>query len=136
MVKYMKNKYEVFSINTIFIIVILIIEILFILSMFNINIKKYKVFDGVVLKDNLIEIVVNSKDLTLFDNNKFIYYDNKKIKFEKIEVIRDITEGYHLLKIECDTKKKHVNDVYRFTIFSKKINILRMFEVIWKEEEL
>lgn len=132
MVKCMKNKYEVFNICLITIFIIIILEIFFIILLFKLNIKTYKVFNGVSVKDNLIQVIVDDNDLRIFRSNKYIFYNDHKYKFYIEDITKNIINKKHLLLIKTNNKKK-VNDIYTFSIYYKKKKLFYIFDLIWKE---
>ncbi len=127
----MKNEYEKFNLNIVLIILLFILEGIFFITLFNVKISTYKLFDGIVINDNLVEIIVSSDDLELFNNSHYFYYNNAKVKFKIEQVDRNIIKGYHSVVISC-TSKKSVNEIFRFSLFRKKVNTVSMFKIIWK----
>ncbi len=130
----MKKNYEKFSLIIFFIILIINLEFIYIFILYCRKIDCYKVFNGIVAKNDVIEVVVSSDDLKLFHSNHFIYYDDLKNKFEIIEVVRNVYNSHHLVLIKCDSYNEKVYSIYKFCIFKKKINLISIFEVIWSDE--
>ena len=134
-----KKNYEQISLLILFIIITYIFFGVFLLSINNIKINTFKVFNGIVLKDDLLQLLVTTKELELFQDNKFIYIDNKKYEFKIREVNRDLVKrkeiSYHSILIEWKYNNDlKVNDIVDFSIFYKKISLLEMFKIIWKED--
>lgn len=130
----MKNKFEDFYLVILLIVITLVFECIFIITLFNKKINNYEIFNGIVIKDRLVEVLISDNDMTLFNSNSYIYYDNKRIEFEVEEVKRGIIKNYNSVLIKCNTKNKKVNDVFTFSIFEEKFAIIKIFKIIWKDD--
>ena len=136
----MKKNYEkdqlVITTSFIFIIVFLI----FIFKLFNIRYRTYNLIDSIVINDNYLELIINSKNYKLLKSSKFVYIDDKKIKIEITSIERNVIkknrEKFHEVIIRLKVPKKYKdNDVVTLTIFDKKTEIINIFKSCWKEEE-
>lgn len=131
MVRYMKNKYEDFSIVIFILIITIIIEIIFFISLFNLKISTYKVFSGVISNHNNINIIVNKKELNILRDNKRLLYKNKYYDYEIESIDRESINNYILVNIK--TKVKSKEDVVSISVLDNKISFTKIFRIIWKE---
>ena len=124
----MKSKYEEFKVLYIFIFII--VSLFFIISYFLLNIKisKYKVFNGIVVDDNIV-VYVDKNDKKLFFSNKKLYISGDDKTFE-IEDINKVNNGYEII-LDVSYKYKD-NEVISFSILSNKIYFYKIFNVIWR----
>lgn len=131
MVRYMKNKYEDFSIVIFILIITIIIEIIFFISLFNLKISTYKVFSGVISNHNNINIIVNKKELNILRDNKRLLYKNKYYDYEIESIDRESINNYILVNIK--TKVKSKEDVVSISVLDNNISFTKIFRIIWKE---
>ena len=137
MVRFMKNRYEIFENIVLFSILTLL---LIFISIFFINQKRlitYKVFSAVYYDKNIICLVVSNDDVNLFFKNKKLFIDSNKISFEIERVDKDILkrEGdiYSSVYIKANISNMYkINDGIEVSIMNKKINIFNMFKIIWE----
>ena len=124
----MKSKYEEFKVLYIFIFII--VSLFFIISyfLFNIKISKYKVFNGIVVDDNIV-VYVDKNDKKLFFSNKKLCISGDDKTFE-IEDINKVNNGYEII-LDVSYKYKD-NEVISFSILSNKIYFYKIFNVIWR----
>lgn len=127
----MKNKYEDFSIVIFILIITIIIEIIFFISLFNLKISTYKVFSGVVSNHNHINIIVNKMELDILRDNKRLFYKNKYYDYEIESIDRESINNYILVIIK--TKIKSKEDVVSISVLDNKISFTKIFRIIWKE---
>ena len=127
----MKNKYEDFSIVIFILIITIILEIIFFISLFNLKISTYKVFSGVISNHNNINIIVNKKELNILRDNKRLLYKNKYYDYEIESIDRESINNYILVNIK--TKVKSKEDVVSISVLDNKISFTKIFRIIWKE---
>ena len=127
----MKNKYEDFSIVIFILIITIIIEIIFFISLFNLKISTYKVFSGVISNHNHINIIVNKMELDILRDNKRLFYKNKYYDYEIESIDRESINNYILVIIK--TKIKSKEDVVSISVLDNKISFTKIFRIIWKE---
>ena len=127
----MKNKYEDFSIVIFILIITIIIEIIFFISLFNLKISTYKVFSGVISNHNHINIIVNKMELDILLDNKRLLYKNKYYDYEIESIDRESINNYILVNIK--TKVKSKEDVVSISVLDNKISFTKIFRIIWKE---
>lgn len=127
----MKNKYEDFSIVIFILIITIIMEIIFFISLFNLKISTYKVFSGVISNNNHINIIVNKMELDILRDNKRLFYKNKYYDYEIESIDRESINNYILVIIK--TKIKSKEDVVSISVLDNKISFTKIFRIIWKE---
>ena len=117
-------------------VVVFFIFIISILYLFSRKISIYKVFNGVVMKDDLVVLVVSNNDVDLFHSNSYIFVNDKQVKFEIIKINKDIIKRDNVLYSEIYLKfkfnGKKDKDIIELSILDKKIYCFKMFEVIWR----
>lgn len=132
MVILLRNNFEKFECCIFIIFIVIFIEFLFVVCLFKINLNIYKTYNCVVIKDDLVYLFIDKDDLKLFNSNSYIYYKNKKCRFEIIEVQRNLTKKYHEIVIKFKFKNKSYDSI-NISIFKKKVKLIHLFDVIWKE---
>lgn len=131
----MKKNYEKWSLWIVLVIGTYLLLALFISFISFTKINTYKRFQGVSIKENMLEVVIPSKDLELFEDNSCLYIKNKKYKYTIKEVNRNMVKDGHILLLEIkNIKNEKGKEIISFSIFHKKVKIRKMFEIIWKED--
>ena len=134
----MKRKYEKNSLVIFFSILFFLLVFIILLFLWYKKISVYKIFSGIVYKDNVLEIVVLEEDLQLFYKNKVIYIDDKKVKLDILKVDKNILKrkgNYYssiFINVEFSNMYK-LNDVINFSLREKNIRLIRIFKIIWEE---
>ena len=101
------------------------------------NIRTYKVINSIVVKNNLVEAIVDEKDLRIIYKNKYLYINKKKILIQLVEINKKILKRnnkyYHsvLLNIKSESSVKE-NDTKKLLFFNDKITVFEMIKIIWK----
>ena len=126
MVYVMKRRYKKYGISILcsFIFIILIIILLV-----NITIKKYNTYttlSALVINNELINLVVNDKELKYLQTKKEVFIDGKKKNVEIVDVFRDVLENKHEIYLSVKTKYKD-KEIIEVSIFNKKEKIINMF---------
>lgn len=139
MEKFVKlRNYEKRSFILILILILLIFVILFCCLLLVYKIPKYYLINGVVFKDNVVEVIVTDEELKLFYKNKYIYINNKKYSYDISNVILDVLiqdrKKYNLIYINCELRNEKENDIVEMTIKKENIKLFRIFETIWESE--
>lgn len=129
-----KSYEDLFTIKLL-ILITTIIEIIFVSYLFTNKTYTYIKLDGIVIKDNLINIVVSKKEQKIIDKNKYLYLNNKKIKYkiieEKLDIIKKDKNKYNQLILEFKFNNKYkANDIISLTFKNKKINFIEIFKNI------
>ncbi len=136
----MKLKYKSSQLIISSIILLLMMEIYLISYCITNNIKIYKQINGVVIADNIVQLLVDSNELKILYSNKCIYINNKKYKKEELNITRNVLKRkdkyYHYISLKINIGKKYkVNDIIPITIYDKKEKIISIFKTLWKEKE-
>lgn len=102
------------------------------------RINNYQVLSGRIRKKNIVEVMIDTKHINILYQNNSVYINDKKTKFSIVEVSRDILKQsntkYSLVLIEVKVDGIE-NDFVTLTFLDKKINLWKIFNVIWKGEE-
>lgn len=127
------KKYQLlFTINIITIII-------FVLFLITISIKYYndytKISSSYIL-DNMVEIVITTKELKQIEKNNYIYLNSKRKKIEIISTIKNIYQRKNIKYHQVLLKINHITDksILNISIFNKKEKIIKLFFDCWKEE--
>ena len=131
------KKYEKFSLVISMCIIIFIIEVIFTFLLITTKEYKYKKINGVVVKDDLVDIVIPSKEKNIIYKNKYLYLNDKKIKFkiveEKKNVYKHNKEKYHELLVSYKFDKKYkTSDILSISIKKEKYRLIEIFKLIWE----
>ena len=133
------KKYESMTlIRTVIFILFLIVLILVIFSL-NKNIRTYKVINSTVFKDDIVEVLVNDRELKMIYDNKYLFLNRKKVLIDIVEINKSVlvrkNKNYHnaLLRVKLNKNSK-VNDVKSLVLFNRKVNVFEMIRIIWKGE--
>ena len=136
------SKYERFSLIIFLVIVLIVFEIVFIISIVRNKNELYVSYSGVVMKSNLGLFIINNEDMNTLYKSKYLYFNGKKISYsiEKItkNVIKKNDDKYNeaLLNFKFSKNKYKDNDVINISIRNDKEPIINMFKVIWKGESV
>ena len=130
MEKFVKlRNYEKRSFILILILILLIFIFLFCCLLMFYKIPKYCLINGIIFKDNVVEVMVIDEELKLFYKNKYIYINNKKYNYDISNIMLDVLtqdgKKYNLIYIDCDLKNEKENDIVKITTTIKTIFILR-----------
>ena len=121
---------------TIFILIILIIiEILSFIVLYNYKVYKYKKLTGIISNNNIVTLVVDKKEKELLHKNKKVYLDNKLLEYKILEdkgyiTKKDNTKYYEILINIKTPRNKKSSDYVELSIKNKKINILKLLKNI------
>lgn len=134
----MKKKYEKNELILFFSIMFFILIIIVFIFLWYKKISVYKIFSGVVYKDNVLEVIVSEDDLKLFYKNKVIYIEDKSYKLDILKVNKNILkrEGmkYSSVFINIEfTDMYKLNDVIMLSIRDKGVRLIEIFKIIWEE---
>ena len=131
------KNYEKIELITFIIIILIIIEIIGGVFLYNYKIYKYKTLTGIIFNDNLVTLIIDKNDKKIINSNRFIYLNNKKLKY-KIEedkgfIMKKNNKKYYEILINIKTpKNKKTNEVLEFTIKTKKERITKILKKIWE----
>lgn len=133
----MKKKYENYDKIT-FSFVLFLISLLIVCSYFFGNeIVTYKVFSGVVYKEDILVFVLSNEELKLFNKNKKLFIENKSRKFLIKNIEKNVLERngdkYNQVFINTDISDMYkVNDVINISIMDKRVKCYKIFSIIWE----
>lgn len=120
-----------------FFIIILFISI-FVFSCFSYfyKIPNYCLVQGIVFRDNLLEILVLEDDMNLIYDNGFVYVNDKKIKYKINSILSNVLvkdkEKYNLVYIECLLDNEKERDVVDLVFIKNRIRLVEIFKLIFK----
>ncbi|MBR5370422.1 MAG: hypothetical protein IK137_03875 [Bacilli bacterium] len=120
----------------IFILIILItIEILSFIVLYNYKVYKYKKLTGIISNNNIVTLIIDKNDKELLYKNKKIYLNNKLLEYKILEnkgyiTKKDNTKYYEILINVKTPKNKKSSDYVELSIKNKKINILKLLKKI------
>ncbi len=115
-----------------------LLEILLLFHFIKEKWNDYQVFQGVVVKNDLVILILSQKELDYFYQNHFIYVANQRVKFHIKKITREVlTRGkksYHevILSFPFSNKRKE-NDVILLSIRTKRKRFIEIFNIIWEE---
>lgn len=120
----------------IFILIILIsIEIISFIILFNYKVYKYKKLTGIISNDNMVTLIIDNKDKKLLYKNSKLYLDNKLLDYKILEDKGYITEKdnhkYYEVLINIKTPgNKKSSDYVELSIKNKKIKVFELLKSI------
>ena len=130
------RNYEKKILISIFIILLIILEIVFLIFLYNTKIYNYELLNGVVIKDDLVLLIVSEKENNLLNKNSYLYLNSKKIKYKVFEdrgfVLKRDNEKYKEVIFEFKFNKKYkANDSMQIILKKDKKRIIEIFKIIW-----
>lgn len=130
------RNYEKKILISIFIILLIILEIVFLIFLYNTKIYNYELLNGVVIKDDLVLLIVSEKENNLLNKNSYLYLNSKKIKYKVFEdrgfVLKRDNEKYKEVILEFKFNKKYkTNDSLQIILKKDKKRIIEIFKIIW-----
>lgn len=135
MVKFMRKykKYQLlFSVNLIFISIFMI----FIFKCIFKNYDEYSKLNSVYILDNIMEIVVTTKELRQLEKNNCIYLNSKKKKIKILSIVKNILKKddvcYHQVRVNINNVSR--DTILNVSIYNKKERMIRLFFDCWKED--
>lgn len=131
----MKNykKYQLlFSLN-LFVISIFT----FFITMCSLNsYNEYTKLNSVYILDNIIDVMLTTKDLKQLEKNNYLYLNSKRKRVEILNITKNILKKgntyYHQTRLKIDGISSKTN--LNISIYQKKRRIIRLFFDCWKEE--
>lgn len=134
----MKKNYEKFSLITFIVFIFIFIEFVIISTFYSKKYRDYKVLNMIVVTSNYTKAYLDTKNYDLIKSNKYLYVDNKRLRYEIIDVNRNILKQnkkwYHevLFKIKLPKKYKD-NDTVIISIYSHKEFLFNIFKKCWED---
>lgn len=132
----MKKNYEnsqlIITISFLFIVLCL----LFLLSLYKIRYRTYKVVDATVISDNYIRLIISDSNYKLLKSCTYLYIDNKKKKRDVISIERNVLKRgkikYHDVIIRVKLDKYKENDYLKLTLYNNKERVINLFKICWR----
>lgn len=134
----MKLKYKKTQLIISVMILLFIIELCFFNYCMNNDIKIYKKLNGVIISDNIVQLLVDDHELKILYSNKYVYIKNKRYKKEEHNITKKILKRrgkyYHYISLNINLETKYkMNDVIPITVYDKKEKIISIFKILLKE---
>ena len=79
------RNYEKKLVIYLLLVVITLVEIIFMISIYNKKIYTYEILNAVVVKDNLVLLIISDKQNKILNKNSYLYLNSEKIKFKITE---------------------------------------------------
>lgn len=130
------RNYEKTTAIKISIIIGLILEMTFAISLINNKIYTYRQISTIVLKKNLVTTIVSTEDRKLIYKNSKLFYKDKKIKFKVVEdhgiIMEKDNRNYYEIILEFKFDKDYkTNDTLIISLNKEKIKLIEIFKLIW-----
>lgn len=130
------KKYEQQSFVIFACVLILILEIIFVITIYKHKEYKYEKLTATVIKDNLVVLVISSNTKKVLYKNKYLYLNDKKKKYKIIEekqsVIKKGKKKYYEVLINYKFDKQYkTSDIMFISIKKEKYRIIEIFKLIW-----
>lgn len=98
----------------------------------------YTLINGIIFKDDIIEVMVLEEDKRLIYNNGFMYIDGKKYSYEIINVIDSViikkNTEYSLMYLKCLTKDFSENSVVNLVFIKDRGRLYEILKLIWESD--
>ena len=132
----MKKRYEKNDLIVGSSVVFFLIVFLFLIFLIRNHVVLYEKFNGVVSKEDVLQLVLSDEELKLFYKNQVFYIEGKKKKYKilKIEeaVVKRKGDTYNQVFIETNISNMlKVNDVMEISIMKKNVKSINLFKIIW-----
>ncbi len=130
------RNYEKRGIILFLIFLFILVVVFIVIYSFFYKIDSYYLIRGVVFRDDLLEVVVDSYEKKVLYQNGFVYIDGKKYNYDIKNVLDDALfkdeVGYSVIYIECDLNNEKENDIVDLIFLKEKIRLVEIFKLIWK----
>lgn len=135
----MKKNYEKSQLLYFTIIVFIFFQIIICYLYFKEQYRTYTSISAIVITDNYIKTYVDNKSLQKLKQSKYFYVDNKRKKYEIINVEKNVIKkdktSFHEVMIKFQIPKKYKdNDTFNISIYSNKKGIYTIFKKCWESE--
>lgn len=108
----------------------------FLIYSFQDRIPNYLLINGTISGDNSVNIMVTQKELDILYKNKYLYFNNGKVKYQLKSVIRDALKrdgNYHYVVISFKIGNKYkINDNVSIVIGNGKISFYKIVKSMWE----
>lgn len=135
----MKKNYEKKELLYFMIIVFLFFQMIICSLYLKEEYRTYKSISAIVITDYYIKTYVDNQSLQKLKQSKYFYVDNKRLKYEIINIEKNVLKkdevSFHEVMIKFQIPKKYKdNDTFRISIYSDKKEIYTMFKKCWESE--
>ena len=129
------RNYERQGLIILILLILITIEVLSFIVLYNYKVYKYKKLSGIISNNNMVTLIVDNSDKKLLYKNKKVYLNNKLLEYKILEDKGYITKKnntkYYEILIKVKTpKNKKSSDYIELSIKNKKINILKLIKKI------
>ena len=124
------RNYEKMTLMTSFLIIVFLTEMIWIINLNHVRIKDYKQFPMLMNNNQEGTMIVNKEERKLIYKNRFLYYQDNKIKYSIIEDQKLDNQKDYQMKLKLEKKQKE-NEVITVTIENKKISMIDMMKNTW-----
>lgn len=131
-----KKNYEKTTGIIVLLAIMILLEIIVITVLYNYKMFNYTIISSIYLDKNSIMTFVDKKERKDLYKNKYLYIDNKKIKYKILKdkgiTLKENNKEYYEIYLKLKLKGKYKqNDYIKITIQNKKIRLLEIFKLIW-----
>lgn len=131
-----KKNYEKTTGIIVLLAIMILLEIIVITVLYNYKMFNYTIISSIYLDKNSIMTFVDKKERKDLYKNKYLYIDNKKIKYKILKdkgiTLKENNKEYYEIYLKLKLKGKYkLNDYIKITIQNKKIRLLEIFKLIW-----
>ena len=125
MVNYLKDN----ILYTFILEVVIVLFIIFIIFIFKIRIDTFYNINLIYTNNNIFQVLVNDKELSMIKRNNSININNKNYFYKIDKINRNVYKGSHEVFIKTNSKSKYKSlDVFNGYLFDKKISFYEMFK--------
>ena len=135
----MKKSYEKFRLIFFIVVIFILFEIVTVGTFYSKKYRDYKILNTIVVTGNYTKSYLDSKEYNLVKSNNYLYIDDKKTKYEIIDVkknvLRQDNRWYHeiLFKIKFSSRYKD-NDTVSISVYNHKEFLFNIFKKCWEDD--
>lgn len=135
----MKKSYEKFRLIFFIVVIFILFEIVTVGTFYSKKYRDYKILNTIVITGNYTKSYLDSKEYNLVKSNNYLYIDDKKTKYEIIDVkknvLRQDNRWYHeiLFKIKFSSRYKD-NDTVSIIVYNHKEFLFNIFKKCWEDD--
>lgn len=129
------RNYEKQGLIILILLILITIEVLSFIVLYNYKVYKYKKLTGIISNNNIVTLIVDKEEKKLLYKNKIVYLNNKLLEYKILEdkgyiTKKDNTKYYEIIIFVKTPKNKKSSDYVELSIKNKKINILKLIKKI------
>mgnify|MGYP004690268269 CR=1 FL=1 len=135
----MKKSYEKFRLIFFIVAIFILFEIVTVGTFYSKKYRDYKILNTIVITGNYTKSYLDSKEYNLVKSNNYLYIDDKKTKYEIVDVkknvLRQDNRWYHeiLFKIKFSSRYKD-NDTVSISAYNHKEFLFNIFKKCWEDD--